>query len=57
MIVKYFRFRYHRNITEAWPSGLRQHPAKMLSGKPDRRFESFRLRQISKFEPDYEHMD
>ncbi len=30
--------------TEAWLSGRKQQPAKLLSGKLDRRFESFRLR-------------
>ena len=34
----------YRYVTEAWPSGLRQHPAKMLGEKSSGRFESFRLR-------------
>ena len=32
---------------EAWLSGLKQHPAKMLGEQSSRRFESFRLRQFS----------
>ena len=35
---------YECGIKEAWLSGLKQHPAKMLIGKPIRRFESSRLR-------------
>ena len=33
-----------RHIKEAWLSGLKQHTANVLAGKPARRFESFRLR-------------
>ena len=45
------RTNYYKLITipEAWLSGLKQHPAKMLCGKPHRRFESFRLRKTKPF--------
>ena len=36
---------------EAWLSGLKRHPAKMSTGKPVRRFESFRLRSDHKTTP------
>ena len=35
-----------REFKEAWLSGRKQHTANVLTGKPVRRFESFRLRQL-----------